>query len=288
MDELKNCTKYITNKSEFINDFISYLNKANYNERNNYFKLTPREIGNEIINGVFIEVLYGRNGREFLTIDQYNNEEKHDEKTKYICYYKIYFFVVNNNLFMVTFKQSGYGCKTAVSSQMQQFLAESNVVVNTDVVSNEKYISEILESADVQQLTFSSVYSKDDGEKEIIEKEVFSNISLELKVENKVPFLKGIKDTLKRIIKGETRHVLMTELQKNYSINDCLIDEDSLKMTILYNGVKRIISLNDFENTLYDIDITKKIKYNEKGYPIQSSVDELIIDYVIGLPGVSK
>ena len=76
----------------------------------------------------------------------------------------------------------------------------------------------------MQQLTFSSVYSKDDGEKEIIEKEVFSNISLELKVENKVPFLKGIKDTLKRIIKGETRHVLMTELQKNYSINDCLID----------------------------------------------------------------
>ena len=59
-------------------------------------------------------------------------------------------------------------------------------------------------------------------------------------------------------------------------------------MTILYNGVKRIISLNDFENTLYDIDITKKIKYNEKGYPIQSSVDELIIDYVSGLPGVSR
>ena len=103
MDELKNCSKYITDKDAFINDFISYLNSLNYKEKNNYFKLTPSRIGNGMIDGVFIEVLYGRNGREFLTIDQYNNEEKHDEKTKYICYYKIYFFEANNNLFMVTF-----------------------------------------------------------------------------------------------------------------------------------------------------------------------------------------
>ena len=171
---------------------------------------------------------------------------------------------------------------------MQQFLAESNVVISTNVISNEKYISEILENADVQQLSFSSVYSKDDGEKKNVEKEVLSNVSLELKVKNKVPFLKGIVDALKSFVKGETRESLVSELQKNYSIDDSVIDEESLKITIFYNGVKRVISLNDFENTLYDIDITNKIKYDEKGYPVKSSVDEIIIDYVSGLPGVSK
>ena len=282
LEDLDDCSYYMNNKNKFINDFIHYLNSKNYKKENNYFNLADSIVQDKDIKGKMINVLYGKNGRKFLTIDEFAEEKKYNEKTKYICYYTIYFFVIENHIIMVSIRESNYGCKTVFAYEMRNFLSQSNLIVLPKIVSNEVYISKILNNANVQTLTFTSLYEEDNGEIKKHEKEICSKTSLELKTKNHKSILDKILNLIKKY-NGETKMLLMTELKANYDSHDSIIDEESLKITININGIKRVVNLLDFEKMLFDIDITEEIEYDEDGKPIQESINKIVFDYVKGL-----
>lgn len=280
INELDDHKDYIQNKKNFLNDFITWLNNRNYQSSNNYFKIKTSTVTDGDINGQLIDVLYGKNGREFMTIDKDFNENVYDEQTKYICKYKLYFFILNKNLIMVSFRQGKYGCKSALCNEIVKFLDNTNVILQTKVISNEKYISEIINNADFQKISYSLYYNYDDGEKSKVKKDIFSNVSFELKSPSNKKKLNFIIDFLK----GVTKENLITVLSNDNNIaNNSMIDDSSLKLIIKIAGIKRVVNLADFESMMYDVDITSKLEFNKNGHPTQESINEVVLDYVKGV-----
>ena len=279
MEELEEKDEYLYDKKLFLNDFYSYIMQKNYEKEKYYFNVEKSMVADDFVEGELLHIKYGRSGREFITIDRNNYVTKFDEETKYVCNYLMYFFIFNNEILMVSFKYSNYGCKTALSNEIRKFLENTNVLLETKTTANEKYINEALEKSDFSTISFDKIININDGEKNKIKKEVISHTRLELKASSNRYLISRIIGFLK----GEAREVLVTELSSNSGVDISYIDENSIKTTIDFLGIKRVVNLSDLENMMYDIDVTDKIEKDDNGFAIQESINEVVFDYVKGI-----
>ena len=279
LEDLTRREDYLINKRLMLDDFYSYINSKNYYNKKYFLGIDVEKL---VINNICadkVKVRYGRCGREFTTIDEYSNQLNFDEKTKYVCNYIIYFFIINNEIIMVSFKYSNYGCKTAIANELQEFLSSTNIIFETKPTANEKFINEMLEKADFETVSFDKIVEIDDGEGKKRKKEVCSSTMLKLKsISNQ-----NVLSKLVALLRGETKENLISELEYNTRINKSFIDYSSIKTTLNVDGIKRVVYLEDIENIMYDIDVTNKLLFDENGYAIQDSVNDVVFEYVEGI-----
>ena len=285
-DNAEDMKRYISNKISLVNDVLKYVRNNNYDEKSNYIEISNfdnKPIVDKNLILLSMDMEYGKNGQEFKTIEANGAVNKYNEETKLIKYYKIFFVhKINGPSFMVVFRSGINSCKTAITNEFSNYVAKSNVIVNFIYMSNNEYISDLIENSKVISLNYTTMYSEmpqDNADDYKIVQKKYSLTSVDLSL----GLNKGLVNIILAILKNPThaeRKLITSALDINPKDN-FLIDENSYSVLLNMDGFKRTVSLHDAA-MFYDVDITSKLKF-ENSKPTQESIEQVVVDYTDGI-----
>ena len=134
----------------------------------------------------------------------------------------------------------------------------------------------------MHSLSYSTVNEIRQGEKTKIKKEQACNVSVMLNIKEHKSILEKIKLFFRETMNGIAKKTLVTELESHFT-TDSIVDEESMKVEISYNGNRRMVNLSDIKQMMYDVEITNKLDFDENNNPTLSSIVLTVLDYMKGI-----
>jgi len=258
----------INNNSEVENRF--FIIKNTYEETKNFIKIISLNIDYGSESGIKFSVLNSSGSSNF------------SKESKIIKPYRVYFYLFKEKMYFIAFRNGKYSCKTAVMKEFERVLKSSNIKVEFDPTSNERYIERHFGNADISSIQFETLFLNDSGDlsnNSDKKTEVNSCVTINMtSPKNKKNYKIG---SFKDFLLGTTRDTIISRVKKTcINSEEIGIDEDSLKVEIVLNKRKRIISFDALTSLLYDIDITDKILKDKNDEIVFSSVDNIVYEYM--------
>ncbi|MEF3692209.1 MAG: hypothetical protein V3574_04125 [Candidatus Moraniibacteriota bacterium] len=283
-EDLTDLTRFL-NYEVFLDNFFGYVSKTNYDTEKRHFKVESKTKLDDVLSlkTEKIQLDFGLSGTRFKA-KTVTEELDFDEKSKLIRIYTLYFFVKEKRLLMVMLRKGKSSCKTAVINEMSNFIKNSNLVISTNRIANEKFVEESIDKSIIESISFSSIFEIDRGDmsEEVEYKEKISRTSTIGDLETKK---KGsLFSFLSKLI--GIREELVSTIEHNFIAEGEEVEENSIKLLLSINGVKRTVPLADVMNMLFDIDITDRLSYDIEGNPSETSIDSVVRDYVSGIHGI--
>ena len=286
LSELQDYSSIIDNPKELIKQVFDNIQSTNYLSSNILFKHV--KIDKSTFKGFekfFIKFEYGSKIGTAFSVHHNETESKFSKEDKLIKPYIVYFFVNKSKIYFVAFRNGFNSCKTALEKQFKQALSNTNVIVNFNPITNEEYIQEKIGDANINNVQFETIYKIDDGDTSAErkkERERYSTVCIDMtnnKNKNKFRIGKFIE-----FITGKAKENVINKAKETIeNENDIEIDENSFKMEIQLNGVKRIVSFEAFNSLLYDIDISDDLKLLKNGEIDISSLNNIVENYMEGI-----
>ena len=286
LSELLDYSSIIDNPKELIKQVFDNIKSTNYLSSNILFKhVKIDKSAFKEFEKFFIKLEYGSKTEIDFSVHHNETESKFSKGDKIIKPYIVYFFVNKSKIYFVAFRNGFNSCKTALEKQFKQALSNTNVIVNFNPIVNEEYIQERLGEANINNVQFETIYKIDDGDTSTErkkERERYSTVCIDMtNNKNKIKFRIG---KFIEFITGKAKENVISKAKETIeNENDIEIDENSFKMEIQLNGVKRIVSFEAFNSMLYDIDISDDIKLLKNGEIDISSLNNVVENYMEGI-----
>lgn len=285
-DDLSDNSKYLGDIHLFLKEFFEkHASIVETDEK--VFKMNA--VSQEDIGGMketVFDINYGRNGYPF-SVRQNKEDIKYNAEDKIVHYYKVLFYESEDGkAYMIVFRTGHYSCKGAVLDSMYTFLNDSNVLPLIDPIPIPDSLLELgsiesLTSLECDYVEYIETTDNSESPRKKSLKKKCASVCINLEEEKKrKDFFKELIQKITDCFTQTTRKKICERIKLSMNTEEYEPDPDSLKMTVLVKGKKRVIPLADVESLLFSYDVTDKIITDKKGFADLDSIKDVSRNYI--------